>query len=78
MTKQTRVPTNPATVRRYDDELPQLAPCTSVADDLLAALKALSSLKVKGHALIDRLQFSEEGRAVSALVIAAIAKAEGR
>lgn len=24
MTKQTRVPTNPATVRRYDDELPQL------------------------------------------------------
>jgi hypothetical protein len=47
------------------------------APKLLEALEALSSLQVKGHALIDRLQFSEEGRALAVKIAAAIAEAKG-
>ncbi len=47
----------------------------AAAPDLLEALEALAGLEVKGHALLDRLQFSESGRALSAQITAAIAKA---
>lgn len=47
----------------------------SPQDDLLAALKALMALDVKGHALADRLQFSDSGRALLAQCRAAIARA---
>lgn len=49
----------------------------AAAPELLAALKALSSLEVRGHALIDRLQFSDEGRALASQITKAIAKATG-
>ena len=49
----------------------------STAPDLLAALEALIRMQVKGHDLIDRMQFSDEGRAISAQVMGAIAKARG-
>ena len=45
------------------------------APDLLAALRALMSLDVKGHALADRLQFSDSGRAMLDQCRAAIARA---
>lgn len=45
---------------------------------LLEALKALCGMQVKGHDLIDRLQFSQEGRIVLDKIEAAIAKAEGK
>ena len=35
---------------------------TTAKDDLLAALRALMALDVKGHTLANRLQFSESGR----------------
>ena len=38
---------------------------TKQRDKLHAALTALSTLEVKGHALMDRLQFSDEGRALA-------------
>lgn len=47
----------------------------SSAPELLAALQLLCNMQVKGHALIDRLQFSEEGRAISNAVLSAIDKA---
>lgn len=47
------------------------------APKLLKALEALSGLEVKGHPLLARLQFSEEGRALAAMIAAAIAKATG-
>ena len=47
------------------------------APDLLAALEALIRMQVKGHDLIDRMQFSDEGRTISAQVLGAIAKARG-
>lgn len=50
---------------------------SEVGPKLLEALEAFSILEVKGHALIDRLQFSEEGRALSAKITAAIAEAKG-
>jgi hypothetical protein len=46
------------------------------APDLLAALEALANLEVKGHALIDRLQFSTPGRALRSQILTAIAKAK--
>ena len=49
----------------------------SAAPDLLDALESLAHLQVKGHALIDRLQFSDEGRALSDKITRAIAKAKG-
>lgn len=49
----------------------------AAAPELLEALEALSSLQVRGHALIDRLQFSDEGRELSKKICAAIAKAKG-
>ena len=58
------------------DECAANAHLIAAAPDLLEALEALSGLRVKGHALIDRLQFSEEGRALSAKINAAIAKAK--
>ena len=50
----------------------------SAAPDLLDALESLAHLQVKGHALIDRLQFSDEGRALSDKITHAIAKAKGK
>ena len=50
----------------------------SAAPDLLDALESLAHLQVKGHALIDRLQFSDEGRALSDKITRAIAKAKGK
>lgn len=49
----------------------------AAAPDLLEALESLAHLEVKGHALIDRLQFSDEGRALSDKITRAIAKAKG-
>jgi hypothetical protein len=49
---------------------------TTAKDDLLAALRALMALDVKGHALADRLQFSDAGRALLHQCQAAIAKTE--
>lgn len=49
----------------------------AAAPDLLEALLALSNLQVKGHALIDRLQFSIEGRAVLEKVNSALRAARG-
>jgi len=46
----------------------------SAAPDLLDALQALMALDVKGHALADRLQFSDAGRALLDQCRAAIAK----
>lgn len=49
----------------------------AAAPDLFNALVALSNLQVKGHALIDRLQFSAEGRAVLEKVNNALQSARG-
>jgi hypothetical protein len=49
----------------------------AAAPDLLAALETLIRMQVKGHDLIDRMQFSDEGRAISAQVLCAIARARG-
>jgi hypothetical protein len=54
----------------------QLAASRELNSELLAALEALSGLQVKGHALIDRLQFSNEGRDLSVKITAAIARAK--
>jgi hypothetical protein len=48
----------------------------SAAPDLLDALRALMALDVKGHALADRLQFSDSGRALLDQCCAAIEKAK--
>jgi len=48
----------------------------TAAPELLAALEALLSMDVKGHSLLDRLQFSTDGRALSEKCLAAIAKAK--
>jgi hypothetical protein len=47
----------------------------AAAPDLLDALQALMALDVKGHALADRLQFSDSGRALLNQCLAAISKA---
>jgi hypothetical protein len=47
----------------------------AAAPDLLTALRALMALDVKGHALSDRLQFSDSGRALLDQCRAAIARA---
>ena len=60
------------------DEVLANARLIAAAPELLEALKALSGLEVKGHALIDRLQFSETGRALAGKIAEAIAKAEGK
>jgi hypothetical protein len=49
----------------------------SAAPDLLAALQTLMAMDVKGHALADRLQFSDKGRAILNQARAAIARATG-
>lgn len=49
----------------------------AAAPELLAALNALLNLSVKGHALADRLQFSDSGRAILNQARAAIARATG-
>jgi hypothetical protein len=46
-------------------------------DALVAALETLIRMQVKGHDLIDRMQFSDEGRAISAQVLGALARARG-
>jgi hypothetical protein len=48
---------------------------TTAKDDVLAALRALMALDVKGHALADRLQFSDAGRALLDQCRAAINRA---
>lgn len=48
---------------------------TTAKDDLLAALRALMALEVKGYALADRLQFSDSGRALLDQCRAAIDRA---
>jgi hypothetical protein len=48
---------------------------TTAKDDLLAALRALMALDVKGHSLANRLQFSDEGRALLDQCYAAISRA---
>jgi hypothetical protein len=50
----------------------------AAAPDLLAALRALMALEVKGHALADRLQFSDAGRALLNQCRAAIARATSK
>jgi len=54
---------------------PDRARLIASAPDLLAALRALMALDVKGHALADRLQFSDSGRALLDQCRAAIEKA---
>lgn len=49
----------------------------AAAPELLAALQAVLAMDVKGHSLLDRLQFSPEGRALSEQCLGAIAKAKG-
>ncbi len=58
-----------------NDEEKANAQLISAAPELLEALRALMALDVKGHALADRLQFSDAGRALLAQCRAAIAKA---
>lgn len=60
-----------------ENELIANAHLISAAPDLLEALIELSSLEVKGHSLLDRLQFSTEGRTLSDKITKAIAKAKG-
>lgn len=57
-------------------ELRRLADVEAQRDELLEALRALMALDVKGHALADRLQFSDAGRALLHQCQAAIEKAE--
>jgi hypothetical protein len=59
------------------DEWKANARLIAAAPELLDALESLSHLEIKGHALIDRLQFSDEGRALSDKITRAIAKAKG-
>ena len=59
------------------EEIGANARLMAAAPDLLGALKDLINFDVKGHALIDRLQFSNGGRDLSAKILGAIAKAEG-
>jgi len=47
----------------------------AAAPELLDALQALMALNIKGHALADRLQFSDSGRALLDQCRAAIMKA---
>lgn len=49
-----------------DTRDPAQARLIASAPDLRAALQALLTLPVKGHALQDRLQFSDAGRAILA------------
>jgi hypothetical protein len=58
-----------------NDEEKANAQLISAAPELLEALRALMALDVKGHALADRLQFSDAGRALLAQCRAAIARA---
>lgn len=46
-------------------------------DELLAALRALMQMDVRGHTLEHRLQFSDAGRELLGMASAAIARAEG-
>lgn len=55
----------------------ETANLVAAAPELLEALVDLSQLEVKGHSILDRLQFSETGRALAAKVTAAIMKAKG-
>lgn len=47
----------------------------AAAPELLDALQALMALDIKGHALADRLQFSDSGRALLGQCRAAVMKA---
>lgn len=49
----------------------------NAAPDLLEALEELANLEVKGHSIIDRLQFTNAGRALSDKILNAIIKAKG-
>lgn len=49
----------------------------AAAPELLEALFELATLEVKGHSLIDRLQFSTEGRELRNKITNAILKATG-
>jgi hypothetical protein len=49
----------------------------AAAPELLESLQAVLAMDVKGHSLLDRLQFSTEGRALSEKCMGAIAKAKG-
>lgn len=62
----------------YDDTQAGNATLIAAAPDLLAALELIINMQVKGHALIDRLQFSDDGRAISEKVLSAIHKATGK
>ena len=55
----------------------QTAALIAAAPDLLAALQSLLAMPIKGHALADRLQFSDSGRAILDQARAAIARATG-
>jgi hypothetical protein len=61
--------------RKMGQAATELRRLSTVNAELLAALRALMALDVKGHALADRLQFSDAGRALLDQCRAAISRA---
>ncbi len=71
---KTRVLTFSKTVS--DNDRQKIAALLTAAPDLMEALQAVLSLDIKGHSLLDRLQFSTTGRALSEQCLAALKKAQ--
>lgn len=55
----------------------ELAEAQDTIKGLLEALVALSRLEINNHSILDRLQFSDSGRALSKKIQEAITKAKG-
>lgn len=49
----------------------------AAADEVFTALIDLISMEIKGHTLMSRLQFSNEGRSLAEKITAAISKHKG-